>query len=509
MKKMLHIKIHKIKIIIFLIIGLILLCRPLYASKPIAGIAGVKAGSMKLSSVALLLESQLVNIVNSTGVFSILNPDLLKDQLGRYGCLDEECVLAFAKTAKINLIVRAYIEDKGNSIIYNIYAHGIDAPYYGRIVYKYSAEIPIAGLSITTVEYNYISEEHAAYFVSGLLKNYKAQLFVKMIKNAPVIDSGENVNGTFDLYRYDDNLSEHENIAIYKTTGKVNIDNNKVKSTSKEISIIDNDFIFLTFINKADFIEKFIYGRKREMVFDDKALTDTTILLFSTIPASTLMPVIAPLGYYRNEDYAGLSLWAINSLPYLYIEYKGLRNRPDSYRDDKRDISSQNAADYRFGLYMLFCGGMSLMIDAFSDRMLYLAAGYQGKQAYLGNTVSAVYLSLISGGGGMFYKGYRLEGYLYFHLHNILLYMAIKEFSAGETYDHNTNSYIKENRDKKKAYAYLGALGVLKLVEITHVILVKDSIRNGKALEESYGFEPAVYKDVFGLNFGAQYTVRF
>jgi len=142
-------------------------------------------------------------------------------------------VLAFAKTAKINLIVRAYIEDKGNSIIYNIYAHGIDAPYYGRIVYKYSAEIPIAGLSITTVEYNYISEEHAAYFVSGLLKNYKAQLFVKMIKNAPVIDSGENVNGTFDLYRYDDNLSDHENIAIFKTIGKVNIENNKIKTVSK------------------------------------------------------------------------------------------------------------------------------------------------------------------------------------------------------------------------------------------------------------------------------------
>jgi hypothetical protein len=498
-----------IKIIIFLIISLILSGRSLNAAKPIAAVAGVKAGSMKMMSVSSLLESQLVNIINSAGVFSILNPDLLKDQLNRYGCLDEECILAFARTAKINLIVRAYVEDKGNSIVYTIYGHGIDAPYFGKIIYKYSAEIPVAGLNISTIEYNYISEEHAAYFIAGLLKNYKAQIFVKTVKNTPVLDSDENINGTFDLYRYDKNYSGSDNILIFKNTGKVNIENNNINSLSSAILIDDNDFIFLTFNNKAEFIEKYFYGRKREMVFDDKAFADTAILFFSTIPASALMPALAPLSYYRYGDYTGLSLWAINSMPYLYIEYKGLKNRPDSYKDDKRDISRQNTANYYFGLYMLFCGGMPLIMDAFGNRMLYLAAAYQGKQPYMGNTASAIYLSLISGGGGMFYKGYRPEGYLYFHLHNILLYMALKEFSGAKTYNRATDSYINEGRNKKKAYTYLGALGILKAIEVTHIILVKDKIKNGNVLEESYGFEPAVYKDSLGLNFGAQYTVRY
>ena len=497
------------KFFILIIISLIFLKSPLYASKPIAGVIGVKTGSIRLASISTMFETQLINIINSAGVFSILNPDLLKDQLTRYGCIEEECLLAFAETAKINLIISALIEDKGSSITYNIQAQGINAPYFGKIIYKYSAEIPLSGLSISTMEYEYISEEHAASFVSGLLKNYKAQYFVKSVNNAAVIDSEETVNGTFDLYRYDDISGEQVNIRLYKTIGKVIVKDKGVKTLFKDTSIKDNDFIFITFSKKAEFIESYFYGRKHEMVFNQKSLADTTILLFSTVPASALMPVIAPLAYHRSGDYTGLSLWAINSLPYLYIEYKGLTNRPDSYKDDNRDISRQNAANYRFALYMLFCGSMPLMIDAFSNRSLYLASAYQGKQAYMGNTMSAVYLSLISGGGGMFYKGYRPEGYLYFHLHNILLYLAIKEFSAGENYNRDTNSYTKESTNKKKAYAYLGALGLLKAIEITHVVLAKDNISNGKVLEESYGFEPAVYKDDKGLNFGAQYTIRY
>jgi hypothetical protein len=489
--------------------GFILLSLPLYAAKPIAAVVGVKAGSPRLLSVSTLLEGQLINIINSAGVFTILNPELLKNQLTRYDCLDEECVLAFARSAKINLIIRADIEDKGNSIIYNIFAQGIDAPYYGRILYKYRAEIPLAGLSVSTIEYNYISEEHASYFVSGLLKNFKAQLFVRIIKNT-LIESEEDINGAFDIYRYNNNYSDRDNVIAFDKIGKVEVVNKEVKAVYPEkILLKDNDFIFLTFSHKAEFIKKLYYGRKREIVFTEKPLTDTAILFFSTLPVSALMPLIAPLGHYKNGDFAGLSLWAINSLPYLYIEYKGLTNRPDSYKDNRHDISRQNAADYRFGLYMLLCGGMPLVIDAFSNNMLYLASGYQGKQPYIGNTISAVYLSMISGGGGMFYKGYRLEGYLYFHLHNILLYMAIKEFSPDKTYDRNTNSYIKKSRNKKTAYTYLGALGVLKMIEFTHVILIKDNIRNGTVLEESYGFEPAVYRDAFGLNFGAQYTVRY
>ncbi|MFH0975606.1 MAG: hypothetical protein V1874_07455 [Spirochaetota bacterium] len=507
---MLYFKSHRLKFII-LLVCFTLLKMPLFAAKPIAGIVGVKAENLRVTSISQILENQLISVINSTGSFSILNPDLLKDQLTRYGCTDEECILAFARAAKINLIIKAYVEDKGNSLVFNIYSQSIDPPYYGKIVYKYRAEIPLSGLSISVTEHNYIAEEHAAYFAAGLLRNYKSQQFINIINNLPAVDYEENVYGNFDLYRYDDNnQTDNENIRTYKTIGKVSIDNKNVKIISgNKIVINKNDFIFLNFNKKAEFIDSFFIGRKRELVFENKPYADTAVLFFSTVPASALMPLVAPLGYYKNCDYSGLSLWALNAFPYLYLEYKGLTNRPDSYKEDNKDISRQTAAQYRFGLYMLFCGGMPLVIDAFSNRMLFMAASYQGKQHYIGNTMSAVYLSLISGGGGMFYKGYRPEGYLYFHLHNILLYMAIKEFSASEIYNRATDSYSKHNGDKKKGYGYLGALTIVKIIEITRVILVKDNIKNGTVIEESFGFEPAVYKDAYGLGFGAQYTLKY
>ena len=499
-----------IKIILLFLLFSILIKPPLYASKPIAGVAVVRPGSLKVMNISAQLETQLINVINSAGVFNILNPDLLKDQLKRFECLEEDCVLAFARTASINIIIRADVEDKGSSIIFNIYSHGIGAPYFGRVVYKYRAEIPVAGLSLSQREYNYIAEEHAAYFMSGLLRRYKAQFFIKHINKNPVIDSDENISGVFDLYRYESSPPSGEKIRLIRIIGEVNVDKKEVRIISPgKILPEDNDFIFISFIKKAEFIDNLIYGRKRELVIREPSSSDTAVLFFSTVPISALMPLIAPIGYYKSGDFTGLLLWAANTLPYLYIEYNGMTNRPDSYKDDRKDVSRQTLTRYRFGLYMLFCGGIPLVIDAFSSQSLYLASGYQGTQSYLGNTFSAVYLSLISGGGGMFYRGYRLEGYLYFHLHNILLYSAIKEFSAGETYDAATNSYKKESRNKKRAYSYLGALGLLKIIEVTHVILVKDNIKSGKIHEENYGFEPAVYPDSSGINFGMQYSVKY
>ena len=158
---------------------------------------------------------------------------------------------------------------------------------------------------------------------------------------------------------------------------------------------------------------------------------------------------------------------------------------------------------------MLLCGSIPLVIDAFSHQMHYFAQSYQGKQPYVGNTASAIYLSLISGGGGLFYKGYRLQGYAYFHLHNILLYSFLKEFSAGKTYNAQTNSYTKNKINKKKAYTYLSALALLKIIEITHVSLIRDNIKNGKLIKDSFTFEPVMYDNNNEINIGMQYIFRF
>lgn len=480
----------------------------LYASKPLAAVIGVKPDSIRVLALSGIFEKQLINVINSTGIFDIINPDLLKEQLVKHGCMEEECILGFAKTAGINLLFRGFASDMGNSIKITFLAQSTDYPYFGKVVYKYSAIIPLSRLNLTSNEYKLICEEHAGFFISGCLREYKKQAFIKINKNnEPYVDSDFNINGIFNLYRFEEIPGPGENIRNAGIIGEINIKENKIEGKLTAIPVRENDFIFISYEKKAEFLDQVYYGRKRELVFNNRS-SDTAVIFFSTVPLSVIMPVAAPLAYYRNSDFSGLSLWAINTLPYLYLEYDGLANRPQTYKDNRRDIPGKSYARFKFGIYMALCGGIPLVIDAFANQMLYLAGSYD-RQPYIGNAASAIYLSLISGGGGLFYKGYRLQGYAYFHLHNILLYCFLKEMSAGKEYNEVTGSYSREKINKKKAYTYLGALTLLKIIEITHVSLIRDNIRNGMQLEDGYALEPAIYDNNNGINFGLQYTFRF
>ncbi len=502
---------RKTNLIIFILIYIFCINSPVNALKPFVAMSGAKADSARMIGLASLLEKQILNVFNSTGIFNIINPDLLKDQLTRYGCLEENCIIGFARSAGIDLIIRASVEDKGDSVRISLYGQGINSPYYGSIVYQYSAIIPLKGLAISGMEYNYIFEEHAGYFISGLLRVYKTQIFLNIEKDGNrVFDSEQVLNGDYEIFRYEKDPGPDAYIRKSKKLGSVAIDNNRVISVSPGSLILENnDFVYVTYNKKAEFLNNFFYGRKHELIYDNSPTKDTMVFLFSTVPISVMMPLIAPLGYYRNGDFSGLSLWAVSTFPYLYLEYNGLKNRPETYKKEKQDIPRSSQVRYKFGMYMLLCGGIPLVIDAFSAHLHYLAQSYQGRQPYMGNNITAVYLSLISGGGGHFYKGYRLQGYLFFHLHNILLYSVFREFSASERYDNTSGSYIKESRDKKRAYFYLSSFGLLKMIEIAHVLLIRDNIRNGKITEREFGFEPAVLMDDNGVSIGMQYTVKF
>ncbi len=481
----------------------------LYASKPLAGIVGFKAAKPMISSISNQVWTHVINIVDSTGIFSVVNPVLLEKELTKFDCLEEKCVLSFARTAGINLIIGGRLEERGNAIAIDLYSYGIDAPYFGRVIYKYVVEISKNEFYLSPGQ---IIEEHAAYFVSGLLAKYKALAFLKKDADESfIIDTSEIVSGDYALYRYDNIKSVDDNLKIYNKIGTIHVANSRVKKIDVELSkLADGDFIFITYDNKATFLEEFYYGRKREIVFKGPSLKNDLFLLLSTVPASALMPIIAPIGHYRFGDFTGLSLWALSALPYLYLEYDGLKNRSDTYREDRRDISGKSVTRFRFGLYMLFCGGMPLLVDVLAHRQLHLASNYQKAMSVMGNRISTVYLSLVSGGGGHFYKGHRYTGYLYFHLHNALVYSVIREFSPGETYCIGTNSYKKDKINKNRAYTYLGVFGFVKIIEISHALLVNDEIRNGMIKEESFSFEPDIMVDgENGLTIGARYTSRF
>ncbi len=128
----------------------------------------------------------------------------------------------------------------------------------------------------------------------------------------------------------------------------------------------------------------------------------------------------------------------------------------------------------------------------------------------MGSGLTAAYLSLISGGGGHFYRGYRGWGYLYFHLNNALIYYTMREFSSDMRYDEASDSYQKDDINSRRAYMLLGALGVLKTVEILHAVLLKDRIRNGIIEEGDISLIPVVMYDPRGdVILGAAVSGRF
>jgi hypothetical protein len=89
------------------------------------------------------------------------------------------------------------------------------------------------------------------------------------------------------------------------------------------------------------------------------------------------------------------------------------------------------------------------------------------------------------------------------------LYSVIREFSPSEKYDTNTGSYIKDDIDKKRAYSFLGIFGLVKAIEITHVLLRKDNINNGEILEETFSFLPDIVIDKNNdINIGAKFIFR-
>jgi len=364
-----------IKNIVLITLLLLVISNTLHASKPLIGIVGIASSNPRTAKISNALETHLTNIINSLGIFDVINTNLLKTELNKFNCLDENCIIRFAENAGLKLIISGFIEDKGGIIIINLSAYGINAPYFGKIVYSNRVMFPISYRGISSNEYNYIYEEHAANFLSMLLFKYRVQVFIKKMETGKIIiDYTNYINGVFDLYRYDNITSDKHSVRIYSKIGKIEVTENDIKKIDLNAGDInEGDFILASHEDKAEFLEEFYYGRKREIVYKDTSDIDTLFMMLYA-----LMPIVAPIGYYSFGDFTGLSLWVMNTLPYLYLEYDGLINRPVIYRKDKKNIPRKSLAHYRFSIYMLFCGGMPIFVDLFSHQYLTLSSNYQG-----------------------------------------------------------------------------------------------------------------------------------
>ncbi len=484
---------------------------PVFAARPIAAVSGIEAKSPRGAQVAGMLAGRLAAALRSSGAFDQIDWALLADQLSRYGCDTEACLLRFARSAGISLLLRGRVQDGGDALAIEIEAYGIDAPYFGRMLYRYRAEIVQGTAVFAARELSLVCEEHAVRAVSGTLSGFRlpVRLAVDGAGMPHVPGDARAGAGEYELFRPARNIGEDDAVLPAGPAGRVRIDENGRAAGIGSAVPLAGDYILVSFRDEAARMAGLHRSRKEETVFQNPGFSDALLAAIFSLPASASMPIMAPLGYYHYGDFEGLALWAVNAAPWLYLEASGLLRRPKELRSDKRDVPRTAAARYNFGLYMLCAGGLPLFVDAFAHQYLHDASLYQGAQPVVGGNPTAVFLSMVSGGGGHFYKGHRMWGYLYFHLNNVLVYSALREYSSAQRYDAPTDSYRKTRGDPERLRIYLGALGVVKIIEVAHVLSVGNSISAGRVLEERFSIAPELLFDEGDVAPGLRMTYRF
>lgn len=476
------------------------------ADKPLLGIATVMSNSPRALALTELLDENLGRLVERTGIFQMVNPALLREEIKKFGCTDEQCLLGFARDAGLSIVIRGNIDDTGDFVILTLRAYGIEFPYQRKAVYQYRVQIPMIG-QYGQVEYNNITAEHVGIFFSKVLARYQTALTLAQGPGASM-QVNQNISGTYTLYRPEAAVDKNSLRSI-RSVGKAQLSTGTI--VKSDTPALPGDFILIGYGETARYVDKLTYEGKREIVFRKSSPLDTFFALLLTVPASATMPILAPtLGYYRSGDWTGLTLWTLNATPYIVLEIYGIANYYVSYYNQHKTQSQDVQAQFYFGWYMLCAGGASLFVDSLAQSMHKKASNYQGTQPYLGNALTAGYLALISGGGGHFYRGDRLWGYLYFHADNLLLYFTLREFFPEKTFNPITQTFFTGEINKVKAYTLLSAACAVKIAEIIHAVLMRDTIRNGTILEEGYSIEPVIYADQESdMSMGIQYSYRW
>jgi hypothetical protein len=492
--------------VLCVLLALLLHGTVLAAEKPLIGIAAIRTNSPRALALSSLLEENMVRLVERSGIFQAVNPGLLREEIKRFGCTDEQCLLGFARDAGLSLVIRGDLDDAGDFINLTLRAYGIDFPYQRKSVYQYMVRIPMIG-KFGQVEYSNITGEHAGVFFSRLMARYQAALSVVAGADTAMKVS-QALTGSYTLYRPEP-ARDRGALRGFRSVGTANLSAGTI--VKSDTPALPGDFILTGYGETARFIEKLTYEGKREVVFRKPEPIDALYALLLTGPVSAVMPLLAPtLGYYRSSDWTGLALWTFNATPYLYLEFNGISNYFVNYYKKKKTVPRDVQAQYYFGWYMLCAGGSSLFVDSLAHGMLGKAANYQGTQPYLGNDLVAGYLALIAGGGGHFYRGHRLWGYLYYHADNLLLYFTLREFCPDKKFDPLTRTFSTGKINRTRAFSLLSAACAVKIAEVVHAVLLRDSISNGDVIDEGYSIEPVIYADEKNdASLGLQYSYRW
>jgi len=466
-------------------------------AKPVAGVTSISWNTTRAMTLSTITEQHILTILKEKASFDTIAPGLINRELAKFSCFDEKCVIPFARNAGINLVINGNIQDRETYLNITLKAYAVNRLYNGNLIYSYSAKIPLDAPAGSR-EFSLICEEHAANFIAGILKSFSQDITFKKENELYIADTDLKLNGKYNLY---------QKSPVGKTvkTGEAILSDNRI-TESLPNEIPGDSFLIITYKDESAELLKYYKTRKKEILFKHTSAWDTLYMAMLTPFASVSMPVVSPfLGYYMNNDWAGLGLWMVNATPYIYMEARGLYYTPERLKDNREDISRDDRALYYFGWYMAAAGGLSLFIDSYTHTYLYQASYYPQETRLMGSNLTAAYISLVSNGGGMFYKGHRGWGYFYFHINNILLYATLRELSKPEEYNSETGEYIKKKAHTDNAKKLCAVLATSKIIETIHTLITDEDIDNGIVTDEFTLPEPFISFDqmnstVYGLS---------
>jgi hypothetical protein len=476
-----------------------------FAEKPIMGVAIIRNNSPRSSGFSAMLVEHLNRIAESTRIFSIVNAPSLREEIVKYNCLEEKCLLRFLRNAEISLSIMGEVDDRREFMEVSLSAYGTDVYNHDRRIYYYRARIWYDSKQ-TSREYSLIAEEHAGKFMAKVISAYQLPVAGR------ISEQGEFVfdvflSGTYVLYRP---LSGgRDMLAMSEKVGEVKIDRGRLINARFEPR--KGDYVLVRNEREGRDLEAFYYSKKKELTLGKANDFASMYYLLFTAPASALMPLIAPtVGYYAASDWQGLVLWVPNAAPYLYFEINGLTVYFSEYYKKKRTVPGEVRAKLIYSIYLAAVGGLPLFIDSYSRSTINPASNFQTSQSFLGNDLAAAYLSFAGGGGGHFYRGHRLWGYLYYHLNNVMVYFIIRDFTPSLRYNPLTRKYYNGKSVKKRGFCLLGAYGGLKIIECLHAVFIRDRIDSGEIMEESFSMLPDLDLDYdMRLRYGLRCIYRF
>lgn len=460
----------------FLLLTFLVTPITILAEIPDLVVAGYEFDSPRGAIITKQMDYHFNNIFSNLDFIDYINPQDFRKYLIRDNLLNREQILQRSSEMNISITIFATIIDKNDTLHFSIIAFGNEFPHNGEIIAQMNKSITKIQ-NPSAKKYNLLSEDLCLQFSVKLLNNFKFP-----IKATSSSDSNQFYSKQYDTYGK----------AFYTPIDKF---------------ISKNSYYVKNYKNKSNDLNTRFYINKKKLIFQGNNLETNFFTALSTPLLSTITPISAPFSYISNNDYSSLGLFIANSSPYYYIASQTYLRYPPSMIKNNQNISKLDNTFYYFTLYHTFSGGISFFIDSTATYALHEAGQYNSKIPYIGDEHLAIYFSIISGGGGHFYKGHRFKGILYYHLNNLTLLSGLYFISEKMSYSNSEQKYHSSGKDIKKASLCFSAFVILKTIEVIDIINTPFNTSLGKEDNTHFSFSiiPQNDETTFGLSISKEF----